>query len=163
MLYLMKLRKQKKKKYGTDEMEDVITFTFDIVSLGGGGEAKDVDGASAKNRKMFFDGKKNKEGEWSMGFTEGGTIPSRLRALTAYALGLDVDGKIKFESWDQFLGNTVNAFIVRYKNKKGQVKNKIDKFLDSGDTEVPKTLEGENDEIPVIEDEEEIDVKDIPF
>lgn len=162
-LNITKVERQKKKKYGTEEMEDVMTFTFDIVSLGSGEEAKDVDGASVKNRKMFFDGKKNKEGEWSMGFSEGGTVPSRLRALTAHALGLDVDGKITFESWEQFLGKTVNAFIVKYKNKKGEVKNKIDKFLESGDTEIPKTLEEGEDEIPFIEDDEEIDVKDIPF
>ncbi len=128
-LQVVDLNYEKRKKYQSNEEEDTVNFTFDIVGLRDGGPAIDVDGNEVKDRKAFLTGSKdNKTGEWRMGFMSDGT-PSKLRQFVAYATGQDVEGELEIESWEELLGKTVYAEIVTYTNQKGQKSNKISRFL----------------------------------
>ena len=128
-LVISDIKYDKRKKYQSQDEENTITFTFDIVGLRDGGKAIDVDGNEAKDRKIFFTGSQNIETEeWRMGFMKDGT-PSKLRQLVAYATKQNVEEEIELEAWENLLGKTIYAEIVSYTNQKGQKSNKISRFL----------------------------------
>ena len=162
-LKIIGVKEEQAKKYQAEGMEDVLNITFGIVSFMDGKEAKDVDGGSIEERKLFFTGRKNdKTGEWSIGFMTDGT-PSKLRALVAYATGQDAFDEVNIESWEKLLGKEVNAEVIQYVDKQGEKKNKIARFIPPRNRSSKEKKEG-REGIKIIEDGREPEPKnDIPF
>ncbi len=128
-LIISDIKYDKRKKYQSQDEENTINFTFNIVGLRDGGEAVDVEGNEAIDRKIFFTGSQDiKTKEWRMGFQKDGT-PSKLRQLVAYATNQEVEGELELKEWEELLGETIYAEIVSYTNQKGQKSNKISRFL----------------------------------
>lgn len=142
MLKITSVSEEVQDKYQSSEQEDVVNIKFDILSYKDGTEAKDVDGESTKDRKIFFTGRPG-----SMGFMQDGT-PSKLRSLVAIVMEQDIFGEIELEAWQQLLGKEVAAHITQYIPKgKSDKKNKIERFIPPRVGEESK----EKLEIPTIE------------
>lgn len=111
------------KETGVIPQEEVLNITFEVVSHKDGKEAYDEDGQPAKDRKIFFTGRPE-----SMGFKTDGT-PSKTRCLLAYMTGQSVEGELEIESWEALLGKTIFAEIVKHTTQKGELRNKIARFI----------------------------------
>lgn len=123
-----------KAKYNSpDEFEKQVTIILDIVSLKDGSEAKDNEGKNALGRKIFFTARPD-----SMGFKEKGTVPSITRQFVYYIQGKDPfsDEALEFD-FAEFKGSTINALVIEKQNLKGNMTNKIDRFM-KGKSEVIK-------------------------
>ncbi|MCD5384861.1 MAG: hypothetical protein LRZ94_00915 [Candidatus Pacebacteria bacterium] len=138
-------------KTGKIPQVEVMNFTFEVVAFKDGSQAVDVDGKDATGRKVFFTGRQNKDGEWTMGFQNDGTA-SKLRQLVCYATNQDIEEEVELEAWEQLLGKTIYAEIVKYTTQKGDVRNKIGRFLPAK-KEREKIKKEEEIDIPIVEDE----------
>lgn len=143
---VVKVEPQEKQKYQSNEMEEVMTVTFEVLNTNQGGPVKDVEGNVVTERKLFldirkFEDKETGEEAWAFGFNKG--EPSIPRQLICYALGKDPFGEAEFDSFEQLLGKKIQAFVVRKQSEKtGKYYNKIDRFLPNE----------QNEEIPIIEE-----------
>jgi len=117
------IKQNKRKKYMSQEEENVVDFELSVVGLRDGGKAKDIEGADATGRKVFFSACPDR-----MGFMRDGT-PAKLRQLVAYATKQDVEGEMELNEWEDLAGKTLFAEIVKYTTQKGNVSNKISRFL----------------------------------
>ncbi|HLD92220.1 MAG TPA: hypothetical protein VI795_02355 [Patescibacteria group bacterium] len=169
LLQVFELKKETRPKYKSQEMEDVVNITLQVVSLKDGTTATDKEGKDATNRKIFFTARPN-----NFGFKDKGTVPSSTRQFVAYITNQDVFGEITYGDWADFEGNKINAEIIEYVGEDGSRKNKVSRFLPMRKKVAPQTP---TDSIPVIgiednampkevkfnEDKESIDVSQIPF
>lgn len=114
----------KPNKEGKIPQEKVVNFTLEVVGLKDGSLAQDKEGKEAKGRKAFFTFRPE-----AMGYSEGGTIPSKSRSFLAFATGQEIDGELELESYDELIGKTIYAEIIEYTNQKGQRRNKISRIL----------------------------------
>lgn len=150
--------------YNHIEEIEVVKATFSIVSLKDGTIAVDEHGQKLHpKRTMIRDLDENR-----MGYTQEG-LPSLTRQFVSYMLGVSPfseDESFNF-NWQDFVGKIIGAKIVQYMIKKGknagQVGNKIDCFLPLKKKTLEEQLNAPEEEIPVQEDENNIDVKSIPF
>ncbi len=139
-LKIVEVKEERQTKYQSNDEEEVVNITFEILSYKDGTESKDVDGGSTKDRKIFFTGRPG-----SMGFMRDGT-PAKLRSLVAIAMGQDVLEEIDLDAWQQLLGKEVSAQISQYiPEGKTERKNKIVRFI-------PQRREQDEEiEIPIVE------------
>ena len=122
-LVVVNVEPNTRKKYRSQENEEIVDVQLEVVCLKDGTEAIDDEGKEAKGRKVFFTLRPN-----SMGFMSDGT-PSKSRTFIAFATKQDILGDIELETWEQLLGKTIFAEVVQYQNQKGQVRNKISRIL----------------------------------
>jgi len=158
-------------KDGKIPQEEIINVTLEVVACKDGSAVVDEEGKEAQGRKVFFTIRPE-----SMGFKREGT-PSKSRSFVAFATGQDVNGALDLADWNDLIGKTLYAEVVQYKNQKGQIRNKIERFVNppkkgKKSTKKNPSMEEEVEEIkeediPIIggkaESEEGVDVKDIPF
>ncbi len=147
--YLLEISEVKvgtQQKYKSTEQEEVVNFTFNIISFADGSEATDIEGKSAINRKVFYTGRPD-----HLGFMKDGTA-SKFRCLIAYTTKQDIFEELVLENWEDLLGKQIKAEIVQYMPEGNpEKKNKIVRFLPS--KKERKQLVDDAD-IPIIEDEE---------
>jgi len=171
---------EEKQKYQSKsgEMERQVSIIFEIVSKKDGTLAKDYENQDATGKKIFFTARPD-----SMGFKENGTVPAITRQLVYYILGKDAfsDETIEFDFKD-FEGQKISAFIIEKPNQKGDMTNRIDRFIKPIKrpqfSQPSQTLKSKIDDIPVIEEDsmppqgikfqpddngQGISVSDIPF
>ena len=137
--YDVKTPEMKPKYQKPNETEEQVSIIFDIVSKKDGEKAIDNDGKDATGRKIFFTARPG-----SMGFKENGTVPSITRQLVYYISDKDAfsDESIEFDFAD-FEGETITAFVIEKPNQKGDMTNRIDRFI--------KPAKKLSDEIPVVD------------
>lgn len=115
----------KKAKYlEPEKMEDVVTFTLEIVGFKDGQPAVDSEGGQANGRKMWFDFKPS-----TLGFTKAG-LPAISRAFLGYALGVDdLEQDFELENYSDLVGKIVYAEVITKSNLQNRKVNKIARFV----------------------------------
>ena len=109
---------------GRIPQEDILRVILDIVAFKDGSAAVDEEGESAIGRKIFFTGRPK-----NLGYKDGGTTPSITRCFFAYALGVEVDEEFDVPEFQELIGKTIFAEIVKYTTQKGRKTNRIARFI----------------------------------
>ena len=123
-LEVVKVEEKSQNKYMSEEMEDVVNVTLEVISFKDGGEVLDSNGAPVGEKLVFFTIRPK-----SMGWMRDGT-PSKSRAFVAQAIGVGTDESLSLDSWEDLLGKIVYAEIVEYEKKSGGGKaNKISRIV----------------------------------
>ncbi len=124
---IVNLKKDTRKKYHSEEMEDVITFYIDLGLDIQGNPPCDIEGTLLPHKQLLFTANPER-----VGFQQDGT-PSKMRCLLFYALGQnDIEGDLDYESPEQLLGKPILTNVLLYTNQKGAKSNKIIGFMPSG-------------------------------
>lgn len=110
-------------KDGNIPQEPVINVQLEVVAFKDGEIPLDDENEDARGRKVFFNGRPE-----SMGFRMDGT-PSKTRCLVAYSTEQDINGKLDLDNWQNLVGKTIYASITKKENQKGQMKNRIERFV----------------------------------
>ena len=109
---------------GQVPQEDILRITLEIVGFKDGSAATDDEGESSVGRKIFFTGRPG-----SLGYKDGGTTPSITRCFLAYSLGVEVDDEFEIEDFQDLIGKTVFAEIIKHTTLKGRKTNRIARFI----------------------------------
>ena len=111
-------------KDGKIPQEEIVNITLEVIGFKDGKPTTDEEGGDAGGRNVFFTFRPQ-----AMGYSEGGTIPSKSRSFLAFATGQEVDNELELENYEALVGKTIYAEIVQYTNSRGKKRNKISRIL----------------------------------
>ena len=145
-LKIVEVKEEKQNKYQSEEIEDIVNITLDVISFKDGETAKDIEDEDATGRKIFFTARPE-----SIGFQSDGT-PAKTRCLVAYTTGQDIFDELVLDKWEDIVGKEITAEIIQKQNLKGEKKNRIARFLSPRQRTAEKA---EAEEIPADDSIEE--------
>ena len=155
-LMIVKVEQSTQNKYmakadasGLVPQEDIVKITLEVVSHKDGKPAYDEKGGEAIERKLFFTAKPD-----SMGYMTDGT-PAKTRQLIAYSTGQKINGELQLETWDALIGKTIFAQIIQKVNTKGNITNRISRFISPRQERVKPKTEPKTETKPVPAKKEE--------
>ena len=151
------IEEKEQQKYQSEETEQVLQVKLNIEETRDGDQPVDVEGNDATDRKLFFFARVE-----SLGFQRDGT-PSKARQFLARTANRDVNDEIVIEDTQDLVGRKIYASVLETTNSKGEERNKISRFAPVKNQS--SLYEGNDDleDIPVVNEDDELDTEDIPF
>ena len=101
-------------------LRDVGACKLSVISFEDGAEVVDVDDVPQQDRLLFDYPEISR-----LGFSQGGTVPSKGRQFLTAAFGLPPTEAIDFEDWQELVGKRMIATVIIKTNTKGVKQNKV--------------------------------------
>lgn len=106
--------------FNNGALRDVGACKLTVISFEDGSEVVDVDDVPQQDRLLFDYPEISR-----LGFSQGGTMPSKGRQFLTAAFGLAPTEAIDFEDWQELVGKRLIAIVKIKTNQKGVKQNKV--------------------------------------
>jgi len=106
--------------FNNGALRDVGACKLTVISFEDGSEVVDVDDVPQQDRLLFDYPEISR-----LGFSQGGTMPSKGRQFLTAAFGLPPTEAIDFEDWQELVGKRLIAIVKIKTNQKGVKQNKV--------------------------------------